>query len=111
MLLSEGDNLAWTYTCEKHYNEAARKYGEALFHPSPDVDNIQGRAFDYTLVLDGDTGVVKDTLCHLMNVAAANPNQAILQPSIKIVADEDQPLFMHIDKMRHEAYEPIMAKA
>jgi hypothetical protein len=109
MLLSEGDNSAWTYTCDQHYTKAARKYGDPLFHPSPDVDNIQGRMFDYTLVLDGDTGVVKNSISHLMNVAAANPNRAILQPAIKIIAKEDQSLFMHIDKMRQEINEPITA--
>jgi hypothetical protein len=109
MLLSEGNNQAWTYTDEKYYNEAARKHGEYLFHPSEDVANVQGRKFDYTLVLDGDTGVVKDSLHRLMNVAAANPNRAIVQPSIQMIAEPHNSLFMHIDAMRQEINEPISA--
>lgn len=109
MLLSEGDNNAWTYTDRGHYNEAARKYNENLFYPSDDVENIQGKCFDYILVLDGDTGVVKDSLSRLMSVAAANPDRAILQPSIEMTATEDQSLFMHIDKLRQEINAPITA--
>ena len=109
MLLSEGCNEAWTYTDCEYYSEMARKYGEPLFYPSEDVENIQGREFDYTLVLDGDTGVVKDSLSVLMEVAAANRERAILQPSIRITAREDQSLFMHIDAMRHEIKEPVSA--
>lgn len=109
MLLSEGDNSAWTYTDKTYYKEAAREYGEPLFHISEDVENIQGRRFDYTLVLDGDTGVIKNSISTLLDVAAANPERAIVQPAIKIVAKEDQSLFMHIDKMRQEINEPITA--
>jgi hypothetical protein len=107
MLLSEGDNSAWTYTDKEYYKEAAREYGEPLFLFSEDVENIQGRRFDYTLVLDSDTGVVKNSIETLLSVAAANPERAILQPAIKIVAKDDQSLFMHIDKMRQEINEPI----
>jgi hypothetical protein len=107
MLLSEGDNSAWTYTDKEYYKEAAREYGEPMFHISEDVENIQGRRFDYTLVLDSDTGVVKNSVETLLSVAAANPERAILQPAIKIVAKDDQSLFMHIDKMRQEINEPI----
>jgi hypothetical protein len=109
MLLSEGDNSAWTYTDKAYYKEAAREYGEPLFHISEDVENIQGRRFDYTLVLDGDTGVIKNSISTLLDVAAANPERAIVQPAIKIVAKQDQSLFMHIDKMRQEINEPITA--
>ena len=109
MLLSEGDNSAWTYTDKAYYKEAAREYGEPLFHISEDVENIQGRRFDYTLVLDGDTGVIKNSISTLLDVAAANPERAIVQPAIKIVAKEDQSLFMHIDKMRQAINEPITA--
>jgi hypothetical protein len=109
MLLSEGDNSAWTYTDKEYYKEAAREYGEPLFQITEDVENIQGRRFDYTLVLDSDTGVVKNSVETLLSVAAANPERAILQPAIKIVAKDDQSLFMHIDKMRQEINEPITA--
>ena len=109
MLLSEGCNRAWTYTSNELYKELARKFGEHVFYPSDDVDNVQGREFDYTLVLDGDTGVVKDSLCTLMDIAAANPERAILQPSIKIFAKEQQSLFMHIDAMRQQINEPVSA--
>jgi hypothetical protein len=109
MLLSEGDNSAWTYTDKDYYKEAAREFGEPLFQIAEDVENIQGRRFDYTLVLDSDTGVVKNSIETLLSVAAANPERAILQPAIKIVAKDDQSLFMHIDKMRQETNEPITA--
>lgn len=109
MLLSEGDNHAWTYTDDLHYNEAARKFGEHMFFPSDDVDNVQGRKFDYTLVLDGDTGVMKDSLSRLMDIAAANRDRAIVQPAIAMTADEDQSLFMHIDRIRQEINAPISA--
>ena len=109
MLLSEGDNESWTYTDANYYNEKARTFGEPLFHRSEDVDNVQGRRFDYTLVLDGDTGVIKDSIPTLMDIAAANPNRAILQPSIQMIAKDDQSLFMHIDKMRQEINAPISA--
>jgi hypothetical protein len=109
MLLSEGSNAAWTYTDNSLYSELARSYGEHVFYPSEDVDNTIGREFDYTLVLDGDTGVVKDSLSTLMDVAAANRERAVLQPSIKITARKDQSLFMHIDAMRQEINEPVSA--
>jgi len=109
MLLSEGDNKAWTYTDETLYNESARALNAPLFHTSPDVQNIEGRCFDYTLVLDGDTRVTKNSLAQLMNVAAANPDRAILQPSIEMIAEDDQSLFMHIDKLRQEINAPITA--
>lgn len=109
MLLSQGDNQCWTYTDPKHYQTKARVFGEPLFVPSEDVDNIMGRSFDYTLVLDGDTGVTRDSISRLLDVAAANPNRAILQPSIEMIADEDQSIFMHMDKLRQEVNEPIAA--
>ena len=109
LLLKEGCNEAWTYTDDDLYVNLARTYGEHLFYPSEDVENIKGRRIEYTLVLDLDTGVTKDSLTRLMDIAAANPNRAIIQPSIQITADEDQSLFMHIDRMRQEIHEPVTA--
>jgi hypothetical protein len=107
MLLNDGCNEAWTYTDETLYKKMARRSGEHMFYPSEDVDNIQGRRLEYTLVLDGDTRVVKDSLSKLMDVAAANPHRAIIQPGINITAGPDQPLFMHIEHTRQRMYEPV----
>ena len=78
-----------------------------MFYPSDDVANIQGRNLDYTLVLDGDTGVVKNSLSKLMDVAAAHPNRAIIQPSIDITAGPADSLFMHLDSVRQKIFEPV----
>lgn len=109
MILSERSNVTYTYCDPKQYNEAAREGGGPMFHPSADVSRVEGRRIDYVLVLDGDTGVVKDSLAELMSVAAANPDRAIVQPAIKLFANPDQPLFMHIDAMRQDLCEPISA--
>lgn len=77
MLLSEGDDLAFTYCDWEHYGSDARPYSEPLFHNSEDVNNIFGRKFDYTLVLDGDTGVPDGCVYELLSIAAANPERGI----------------------------------
>lgn len=69
MLLSEGDDKAYTYTDPEYYGRQARPYGQPLFHASQDVDNIFNRRFDYTLVLDGDTGVIKGSVFELLEVS------------------------------------------
>lgn len=107
MLLNAGCNECWTYTDDKLYNELARRYGEHMFYPSEDVSNIMGRNLEYTLVLDGDTGIVKDSLAKLMDVAAAHPTRAIIQPSIDITAGPDDSLFMHLDSVRQKVFEPV----
>ncbi|KAK7498448.1 hypothetical protein BaRGS_00010402 [Batillaria attramentaria] len=96
MLLSEGDDEAYTYTDPEHYGKQARPYGQPLFHDSEDVENIFNRRFDYTLVLDGDTGV-----------AAANPERGIIQPAIKLHCADTDTMFMHLEAMRQAIYEPM----
>jgi len=107
MLLSEGDDEAFSYCDPEYYGRAARTEGEPLFYDSDDVKNIFGRKFDYTLVLDGDTGVPKRAVFDLLNIAAANPEKGIIQPSIKIHCQPTDTIFMHIETMRQHIYEPM----
>jgi hypothetical protein len=55
MLLSEGDDEAFSYCDPEYYGRAARTEGEPLFYDSDDVKNIFGRKFDYTLVFTNNT--------------------------------------------------------
>ncbi|XP_076461630.1 uncharacterized protein LOC143294091 [Babylonia areolata] len=107
MLLSAGHTTAYTYTDPAYYGRQARPMGELLFQPSADVDNIWDRGFDYTLVLDGDTGVVKGSVFQLLAVAAAHPERGIVQPAIKLHCAHTDTLFMHMEVMRQEIYEPL----
>lgn len=107
MLLSEGDDKAYTYTDAAYYGRHARPYNQPLFHQSPDVDNIFLRRFDYTLVLDGDTGVTKGSVFDLLQVAAANPERGIIQPAIKLHCTGTDTMFMHMEAMRQSIYEPM----
>nr|KAG5707667.1 hypothetical protein BaRGS_031049 [Batillaria attramentaria] len=107
MLLSEGDDEAYTYTDPEHYGKQARPYGQPLFHDSEDVENIFNRRFDYTLVLDGDTGVTKGSVFELLEVAAANPERGIIQPAIKLHCADTDTMFMHLEAMRQAIYEPM----
>lgn len=107
MLLSEGEDEAYSYCDVEFYGRSARKEGEPLFHDSDDVKNIFGRKFDYTLVLDGDTGVPKKCVFDLLDIAAANPEKGIIQPSIKIHCEPTDTIFMHIETIRQEIYEPM----
>ena len=52
ILLSAGEDLAFTYCDTELYGRAARKEGEPLFRASEDTENVRGRHIDYTLVLD-----------------------------------------------------------
>lgn len=107
MLLSEGDDEAFTYTDPEHYGKQARPYGQPLFYDSEDVENIFDRKFDYTLVLDGDTGVTKGSVFDLLQVASANPERGIIQPAIKLHCAETDTMFMHLESMRQGIYEPM----
>lgn len=107
MLLSNGDDEAYSYTDKEYYGTAARTYGEPLFHDSEDVENIFGRKFHYTLVLDADTGVPKKAVFDLLEIAAAHPDKGIIQPSIKLTCDKDDTMFMHLESMRQSIYEPM----
>ncbi|XP_062566041.1 glucans biosynthesis glucosyltransferase H-like [Saccostrea cucullata] len=107
MLLSEGDDLAFTYCDKEFYGRDARPYSEPLFHDSEDVNNIFGRKFDYTLVLDGDTGVPDGCVYELLSIAAANPERGIIQPAIKLYCNDTDTIFMHIEAMRQSIYEPM----
>ncbi|KAK3095132.1 hypothetical protein FSP39_010663 [Pinctada imbricata] len=107
MLLSDGDDEAFSYCDDKQYGKAARRYGEPLFYESEDVTNIFGRKFDYTMVLDGDTGVPKGGVFELLDIAAANPDRGIIQPSIKLYCKKTDTIFMHLETMRQFIYEPM----
>uniref|UniRef100_A0A0L8IE07 Uncharacterized protein n=1 Tax=Octopus bimaculoides TaxID=37653 RepID=A0A0L8IE07_OCTBM len=87
MLLSEGESFAYTYTDIEYYGKMARPYNQPTFYYSSDVQNIFNRRFDYTLVLDADTGVPDGTVEKLLGIAAANPEKGIIQPSIKLSRD------------------------
>lgn len=107
MLLSEGEDEAFSYCDPYFYGKGARNEGEQLFYDSDDVKNIFGRKFDYTLVLDGDTGVPKKCVFDLLDIAAANPEKGIIQPAIKIHCQPTDTIFMHIETIRQQIYEPM----
>lgn len=107
MLLSEGDNSAFSYTDPKYYGKSARPYGQPLFYDSSDVQNIKSRRFDYTLVLDGDTAVSEGIVFELLAIAAAYPDRGIVQPAIKMDVKDDDTLFMHIENVRQQVNDPI----
>ncbi|XP_052770700.1 uncharacterized protein LOC128210397 [Mya arenaria] len=107
MLLSEGEFEAYSYCDCDYYGRSAREVGEALFHPSEDVSNIFERKFDYTLVLDADTGIARGSVFEMLKIAAANPERGIIQPSIKLHCTSDDTLFMHLESMRQSIYEPL----
>ncbi|XP_077993970.1 uncharacterized protein LOC144447763 [Glandiceps talaboti] len=100
MLLSAGDDTAYTYTDKLYYGQFARKFGEPLFHQSPAVDNILGRNFDYTLVLDGDTGIMPGDAHKLLLIAAANPDRGLIQPAIVMEVSTGDTVYMYLEKIR-----------
>lgn len=107
MLLSSGHSTAFTYCDPELYLEAARRYGEDLFNDSDDVRNCLGRNFDYTLVLDADTAVDKDTVFDMLEIGAANPDRAIIQPSISMDCKPGDSLFIHIESLRQTLCAPL----
>ncbi|XP_052770648.1 uncharacterized protein LOC128210373 [Mya arenaria] len=107
MLLSEGEFEAYSYCDCDWYGRSAREVGEALFHSSEDVSNIIERKFDYTLVLDADTGVSRGSVFEMLNIAAAYPERGIIQPSIKLHCTSEDTFFMHLESMRQSIYEPM----
>ncbi|XP_071089261.1 uncharacterized protein [Haliotis cracherodii] len=107
MLLSGGDNEAYTYTDTEFYGTCARPYGEPLFHDSEDTKNIYDRHFDYTFVLDSDTMVVPGFAMKLLGIAAAHPERGIIQPAIKLHCSITDTLFMHLEQTRQDIYEPL----
>lgn len=107
MLLSEGDDEAFSYTDPEYYGKQARTFGEPLFVDSEDVENIFGRRFAYTLVLDGDTGVPEGTVFELLQIASANSDKGIIQPAIKLHCTDDDTMYMHLEAMRQTIYEPM----
>lgn len=107
MLLSEGEFEAYSYCDTEWYGKSARERGEPLFHSSEDVSNILERKFDYTLVLDADTGLPRGGVSDLMQIAAAYPERGIIQPSIKLHCAPDDTMFMHLESMRQAIYEPM----
>jgi len=107
ILLSAGEDMAFTYCDTELYGRAARKYGEPLFKQSEDTDNMRGRQFDYTLVLDSDTRVTEGFIFDVLEIAAAYPEKAIVQPAIKMDIGPSDSIFMHLEAMRQRVYEPM----
>lgn len=107
ILLSRGEDTAFTYCDAELYNRAARKQGEPLFRPSEDVANICGRSHDYTLVLDSDTRVQAGSVLRMLEVASAYPEKAIVQPAIKMDCGPEDSVFMHLEAMRQRVYDPM----
>lgn len=107
MLLSSGEDRAFTYCDKSLYGSAARALNEPLFKPSDDVNNVNGRNFDYTLVLDSDTRVEAESAFEMLDIAAAHPDRAIVQPSIKMDVGAGDSIFMHVEAMRQSVYEPM----
>ena len=107
MLLSEGDFEAFSYCDPEYYGRSARQVGEPLFHSCEDVSNILERKFDYTLVLDADTGVPRGGVFDMLQIAAAYPERGIIQPSIKLNCSNDDTIFMNLESMRQSIYEPM----
>ncbi|KAL3863546.1 hypothetical protein ACJMK2_005297 [Sinanodonta woodiana] len=107
MLLSEGNYEAYTYCDTEYYGKSARPYGQPLFHASDDVINIFERKFDYTLVLDANNGLPSGSVSELIQIAAAHPDRAIIQPAIKLRCKPDDTIFMHLQCIQQALYEPI----
>ncbi|GAB1607585.1 uncharacterized protein LOC115219941 [Argonauta hians] len=107
MLLSEGESFAYTYTDKKYYGRLARPYNQPTFYFSEDVQNIFNRRFDYTLVLDADTGVPDGTVERLLGIAAANPEKGIIQPSIKLSYEHNDTMYMRLEAIKQMIYEPM----
>jgi len=107
MLLSSGEDKAFTYCDTSLYGDAARAQGEPLFRASPDMDKVRGRNFDYTLVLDNDTQVEQGSVFDMLEIAAAHPDRAIIQPAIKMTCDSGDSMFMHLEAMRQHIHEPM----
>ncbi|KAL3863257.1 hypothetical protein ACJMK2_005022 [Sinanodonta woodiana] len=107
MLLSEGVFEAYSYCDPEYYGKSARPYGQPLFHASDDVLNILKRKFDYTLVLDADNGVAPGIVPELLQIAAAHPERGIIQPAIKIYCKPEDTIFMHLEHLKQNIYEPM----
>ena len=107
LLLSDGDDRAYTYTDPVYYGNMARPYDQPLFYDSEDVENLYGRGFDYTLVLDADTGVPDGMVDKLLQIAAALPEKGIIQPSIRLSYEKNDTLYMKLEMLRQDIYEPL----
>ena len=108
ILLSAGHSTAYTYCNRELYGNSAREFGEPLFYDSDDVQNVLGREFDYTLVLDADTMVEGQVVNKLMQVAKAYPDKDIIQPAITFHSAADSTVFTQVEKIRQKINEPTM---
>ena len=106
MLLSAGERQSFSYCDQALYGKCARLYGQSMFLDSDDVDSITGCHFDYTLVLDSDTEVGEGVLLQLLEIAAAHPDKAIIQPAIKFTRKPSDTVFMWLESTRQMLYEP-----
>lgn len=107
MLLSAGTQRAFTYCDKRLYGSAARPLGELMFRPCEDANRICGRSYDYTLVLDNSTRVEPGCVRELLQIAAAHPDRALLQPAIRMAAGIDDSAFTHLEALRHSLLEPL----
>jgi len=107
MILASGHDTAFTYTSQELHGKAARKWGEPLFHPSPDVANVKGRNFDYTVVLDSDTGLAPGMLEDILKVGEAYPYTDIIQPAIQFNVDADDSVFAQLEMIRQTLFSPM----
>jgi len=107
MVLSSGQTTAFTYCSRELHGSKARKEGDPLFQASADVDNIRGRHFDYTLVLDSDTGLGPGTLADLMRVGEAYPHADIIQPAIQFVTAPDDSAYTYLEAVRQFIFSPM----
>lgn len=107
ILLSEGVQKAYTYCDPEYYGRSCRKKGEPLFEPSDDVVRIKNHQYDYTLVLDMDSGVPTGMVYELLQIAAAHPERGIIQPAIDLKSNKLDTIFMHLESMKQNIYEPM----
>jgi len=79
--LSLGYSHSYTYTNKNLYGDKTRSR-DTFFESNNDLNKIIGKKYDYTIVLDSDTIVPKNTIINLIRIAIANPNYVIIQPQI-----------------------------
>ena len=114
LLLSSGHANAFTYVDQSLYGNLARPVGQPLFENSADQRALLCRHFDYTLVLDADCRMEPLAAHELMQVAAAKPHLAIIQPRIKHSVETHDTLYQHLEYVRNRlnaATETAMARA
>jgi len=88
--LSIGYTKCYTYENKKLYGKNARSKRPLFISPDNNTENynrILRKNFQYTIVLDSDTVVPKNSIIKLIGVANANPEYTIIQPQINLYGD------------------------